>query len=332
MHIGRLLKGYLLSDNNNVNIYIDKVVRYKISINHSAIHLLNETLKRVLNIVKKGFLINEKKITFDFNYYKTISNEQLFIIEQLINNEIIKQNIIFIKKISRQDKKNIHVVCIGKEGMYSIEVCNGTHIKNTKNIVNFCIVSERSVSKGIRRIEALTNKKAIHYIFKNNLIVKNISYNIKQNIKNLEKNILNIINKQKIYIDNLKRFKKIKIKQLIKKLLNQMFYLYEYKILIKKIKIEYKKDLFLILNKLLTKLVKKSIIILYYIKNNSIYVVIKITKDCLNIIQYSVILKTNQNIIYNKNNEFSYIKTSIKTISILYTKKIKNKIKNILKK
>lgn len=327
MHIGRLLKGYLLSD-TNVNIYIDKVFRYKISINHSAIHLLNETLKRVLNIVKKGFLINEKKITFDFNYYKKISNEQLFIIEQLMNNEIIKQNIISIKKLSRQDKKNIQVVCIGKEGSYSIEFCNGTHIKNTKNIGNFCIVSERSVSKGIRRIEALTNKKAIHYIFKNNLIVKNISYNIKQNIKNIEKNILNIINKQKIYIDNLKRLKKIKIKQLIKKLLNQMFYLFEYKILIKNIKIEYKKDLFLILNKILNFILNKSIIILYYIKNNSIYVVIKITKDCLNIIQYSVILKTNQNIIYNNNNEFSYIKTS----SILYIKKIKNKIKNILKK
>ncbi|AGI27178.1 Alanyl-tRNA editing protein [Candidatus Portiera aleyrodidarum] len=342
LHIGILLKGQLVID-NKVNVYIDKFVRYKLSINHSAIHLLNETLKRVLNIniVKKGCLINEKKITLDFNYYKNISNEQLFIIEHLINNEILKKNIIFIKNLSLQDinlvfetnyiKNKLNVVFIGKEGSYSIEVCNGTHIKNTKNIVNFCIVSEKSVYKGIRRIEALTNKKAIYYILKNNLIVKNISYNIKQNIKNIEHNILNIINKQKIYIDQLKTLQKLNIKNIITKLLHQIFYLYEYKILIKKIKSEYKKDVFLIINKLLKNLLKKSIILLYIIKKHYIYVFIKITKDCFDIINSNVILKKllkqNQKIIYNKNNDFSYIKTSKQNL-----KQIKTIIKNILKR
>lgn len=308
LHIGILLKGNLFID-NNVKIYIDKSFRYKISINHYAIHLLNETLKRVLNInlVQKRSLINENKLTFDFFYYKNISNEKLFIIEKLINNEIFKKN------------------------SYSKEVCNGLHVKNTKNIGIFCIILEKSISKGIRRIEALTNKNAINYILKNKLIINNLSYNFKQNINNIENNILNIINKKNIYIDTLKKIKILNIKYLINFLLNKIFYLYEYKILIKKINIDYKKDLFLIINNLLKFLLKKSIIIIYIINNNNIYLFIKITNDFFNKITSNVILNNllKKNIFYKKNNFFSYINTNIKNIKNL--KKIKKIIKTLLK-
>ncbi|CAA3710941.1 Alanyl-tRNA editing protein [Candidatus Portiera aleyrodidarum] len=338
LHLGVLLQGCLFIY-NNVNIYLDKVVRYKISIHHTVMHLVNAMFKRVLNIklVNKGFFINSKTLTFDFNNYKNLSNRTLFIIEQLLNNEFITSTIILKKQTSKQLKKNIqlNLVVIGNEGSFSIEICNGMHIKTTRTIGCFCIVSDKTISKGRRRIVALTNKNAIHYVLKNLLIIKNISYNIKQNIKNIENNIKNILNKQKIYLDYLKHLKQKKRKQIIKMLLDQTFYIFDYKILFTKIKLDSKKDLLFIINKIATKLVKKSIIILYGLKTHFINVFIKVTKDCLKLFTISCenlknFFKTKQTIICITYHDLSYIKTCIKSFSICFTKTVKTIIQNIL--
>lgn len=340
-HVGKLLKGYLINT-NQVIFYIDKLVRYNISVDHSTIHLLQIILQRVTNkkILTKGFVINKKKIKIDFKYYKSFSNKKLFIIEQLINSAITKQHRIFIKHYSKQNhniknkNKNVNVVFIGKEGCYSIDVCNGTHIKNTRNIVFFCIVSDQSLSKGIRRIEALTNKTAIHYTLKNKLLLKNISLGSNIGLNNIEKNIKHLINKKKVFIDEFKMFKQITIKQFIHTLISKMFYLFEYKLLIKKIKSKFQKDLFVILHNLVTKLVNKSIIIFYVFHKTSINVFVKITKDCLKLLPCSFflkqLLKTNQNIFYNVTTDVSYLKTSINNCSMLYTKTLKTNIKTFL--
>ncbi|CEI58763.1 alanine--tRNA ligase-related protein [Candidatus Portiera aleyrodidarum] len=350
LHIGVLLKGILFI-NNKVNIYIDKLYRYKIKKNHSATHLLNETLKRVLNVnlIQKSSLINNKNLTFDFNYHKNISNEKLFIIEKLINNEILKNNIIFIKKLSLKKinkikavalvenkylKEKLNVVFIGKKNSYSIEVCDGLHVESTNKIGVFCIILEKSISKGIRRIEALTDKNAICYLLKNKLLINNVSDIFKQNIYNIKKNILNIINKKNELIDNLREIKNININFFIKKLLKKILYLYNYRILIEKIKIYYKNDLYLIINNLINKLFNKSIIIIYIKINNNINLFIRLTNDFLKKkLNSKIILNklfiNNKNIIYSKKNIFSYISTNKKNVKNLNL--IKNILKNILK-
>ncbi|WP_320410413.1 alanine--tRNA ligase-related protein [Candidatus Portiera aleyrodidarum] len=338
-HVGTLLKGYF-SNTTHVKCYIDKIIRYNISVAHSAIHLLNVTIQRVAKnkLIKKGFFINQNKIIFEYKSYKPLTNKILFIIELLINRAIAKQHIILIKLLSKQ-KKNIkhkNVVVIGKEGGYSIDVCNGTHIKTTKNIGCFCIMSEQCVSKGIRRIEAVTNKNAVRYILNNKLTLKDLSFASNLCLNNVKKNIKHLKNKNKVLLDEFNLFKQITIQKQINKLLSKMFYFFGYKFLIYKIKSKYKKDLFVILHSIVNKLVNKSIIIVYVLNKHNINVFIKITNDCLKFRPYSVffkqVLQTNKTIFYNATTNVSYLKTSINNFNMLYTKTLKTNIKTFLLK
>ncbi|MEM2956262.1 MAG: alanine--tRNA ligase [Candidatus Pacearchaeota archaeon] len=135
---------------------------------HTATHLLNEALRRVISkdIVQKGSNITPERLRFDFNYDKKLTDEQLKAVEQEVNNIIKKALPVEKEEMSVEEAKKIGAqaqfgakyterVSVYKIGNYSIEICAGPHVKNTKELGHFKIIKEEGIAAGIRRIKAV---------------------------------------------------------------------------------------------------------------------------------------------------------------------------------
>jgi len=159
--------------NDNIELEIDINRRKKITINHSSTHLLHNALRHVLgeHVEQKGSLVTDQSLRFDFSHNKALTNDEISSIEKIISNEIeldvlSKQKVTSYKKaidsgaLAFFDEKyddDVRVISIGSK---SIELCGGTHVANTSTIRLFKIISESSVSTGVRRVEAVTGEEA----------------------------------------------------------------------------------------------------------------------------------------------------------------------------
>ena len=159
--------------NSSFHGQVDLERRIKISKNHSATHLLHNTLREVLgtHVEQKGSFVNENYLRFDFSHFSKLSSQDLALIEQKVNNQIREAN-------PQIEERNIPMEIAKQKGAImlfgekygdsvrviqfgnSIELCGGIHVSNSANIGNFKISSESSISSGIRRIEALCDDKA----------------------------------------------------------------------------------------------------------------------------------------------------------------------------
>lgn len=136
---------------------------------HTATHLLNEAIRRVLkrrDIVQKGSNITPERLRFDFNFERKLTDKELRGIENLVNEqtkkglkvERLEMTFEEAKKMGAQaefEQKYGEKVSVYKIGDFSIELCGGPHVKNTKELGRFKIVKEESVAAGIRRIKAI---------------------------------------------------------------------------------------------------------------------------------------------------------------------------------
>ncbi len=144
--------------------------------NHSATHLLHAALRQVLgkHVAQKGSLVNDAYLRFDFSHFAKLTDEEIESIESLVNEQISKN--IALKEereISIDDAmaqgamalfgekygEKVRMICFDPQ--FSIELCGGTHVKQTAEIGIFKIVSESAVAAGVRRIEAISSKEAL---------------------------------------------------------------------------------------------------------------------------------------------------------------------------
>ena len=158
---------------NNINdlftAVVDSKLRKRTESNHSATHLLHQALREILgkHVEQKGSSVHSKSLRFDFSHYEKISDIQLSEIETFVNSKIEDQiSLIENREVPMQDaidngaialfgEKYGDVVRTIKFGD-SVELCGGTHVKNTAEIWQFKIKSEGAIASGIRRIEAIT--------------------------------------------------------------------------------------------------------------------------------------------------------------------------------
>jgi alanyl-tRNA synthetase len=168
-HFGVVREGNLKID-TKVKAHIDESFREKIVPNHSATHLLQAALKKILgdHIEQKGSLVGENRLRFDFSHSEQVNSEQIVDIEDLVNLQIEKnsKSVTEVMTIEEATKKGaiaffgekygeeVRVLDLG-EG-FSVELCGGTHVKTTGEIGLMKIVSESGISAGVRRIEAVT--------------------------------------------------------------------------------------------------------------------------------------------------------------------------------
>ena len=145
--------------------------------NHTATHLLHESLRVILgdHVVQKGSLVNSSYLRFDFTHFSKIEKAELQKIELEVNAKIL-QNIVLNEHVNlplNTAKKLGAIMLFGEkygdvvrmiEFDSSKELCGGTHVSSTGKIGLFKILSEASISSGIRRIEAVTGVNALNYL------------------------------------------------------------------------------------------------------------------------------------------------------------------------
>jgi len=213
-------------------VTIDATKRNNIENNHSATHLLHFALRKVLgnHVEQKGSLVSDKYLRFDFSHVQKMTNKEIEKVEEIVN-ELIKKAIDLDEKrntpineakklgamalFSEKYDEHVRVIKFGE----SIELCGGTHVKNTYKIGLFKLLSEASIATGIRRIEAITGEKAIEYynnIEKQLAQIKELLKNPKDVIKSVEILIAEN-NKISRNLSTLLKEKSISIKDEIKK-------------------------------------------------------------------------------------------------------------------
>ncbi|MDO4788728.1 MAG: alanine--tRNA ligase [Johnsonella sp.] len=174
-HIGYLKKGRL-SMGEKVGMKVERSHREAVCKNHSATHLLHKVLKEVLgnHVEQAGSLVAQNRLRFDFTHFSALSAEDLKKIEELVNREIKAAHEVCTRSMELEaakkegatalfGEKYQDIVRVVNMGEFSMELCGGTHVKNTGDIAVFKILSESGIAAGIRRIEAITGEGVLSY-------------------------------------------------------------------------------------------------------------------------------------------------------------------------
>ncbi|MDB9916026.1 alanine--tRNA ligase [Alphaproteobacteria bacterium] len=223
----------VLSGTLNVGDKVEQILdldkRKQICSHHSATHLLHEALrlKLGLHVAQKGSLVSEEKLRFDFSHTKPISANLIKEIEDEVNYRIKCNENVITKTMSPSEAitkgaialfgekygDEVRVVSIGETTdvnriAWSVELCGGTHVKNTAEISVFKIISETGVSSGVRRIEAITNNSALKYFNREVEQVNDIVELLKTNKSQVVKKIQQLILDNKKLVNELKNLKK----------------------------------------------------------------------------------------------------------------------------
>ncbi len=201
---------------------VDEEYRFRTMCNHTATHLLHQSLRTVLgtHVEQKGSSVNPKNLRFDFSHFSKLSPEELKSIEQFVNARI--QESISLKENRQvplnEAKKSGAIMLFGEKygdtvrtikfGQ-STELCGGTHVKNTADIWHFKIMSESAIASGIRRIEAITSDAVRDYYFEQDDAFGKVKSALK-NPSNVLKSVISLQeenNKLKKEIEQLNKLK-----------------------------------------------------------------------------------------------------------------------------
>ncbi len=174
IHKGRFSRGSFQVD-DQVAAKVDFAKRSATALNHSATHLLHKALREVLgdHVKQAGSLVSPSRLRFDFSHFTQVDHESLMEVERLVNGYIRDNLSIETAEMTKEEAiqtgamaifeerygRKVRVVNMGAG--ISMELCGGTHTKQTGNIGLFRIVSESAVAANVRRIEALTGDKAL---------------------------------------------------------------------------------------------------------------------------------------------------------------------------
>ncbi len=188
--------------NESFKAVVDKNQRLRTECNHSATHLLHQALRDILgtHVEQKGSAVHSKNLRFDFSHFAKLTLEELNDVENFVNARIAdKLPLIEKRHIPKEEAiaegamslfgekygDTVRAIRFGQ----SIELCGGTHVKNTSDIWHFKIISEGAVAAGIRRIEAITNDAAKEYYFENSRAyseMKELLHNAQEPVKALQ--------------------------------------------------------------------------------------------------------------------------------------------------
>ena len=174
-HVGRMTKG-MIKTGDVVTLSVHAADRADTCKNHSATHLLQKALKTVLgsHVEQKGSLVTPDRLRFDFAHFQPMTAEEIAEVEALVNKEIraalpVTTDVMNIEEAKKSgamalfDEKYSENVRVVSMGDFSKELCGGTHVANTSEILAFKILSESGIAAGVRRIEALTGDAVFAY-------------------------------------------------------------------------------------------------------------------------------------------------------------------------
>lgn len=177
---------------------IDSPRRSDIKRNHSATHLLHAALRQVLgtHVHQAGSLVTPERLRFDFSHYQAMTREELLQVEKIVNDKILEAIPVVteIKSLKEAKDEGVmglfeskygEVVRVLKMGKFSMELCGGTHVKNTSEVGLFKITMETGIAAGVRRIEAVTGHGAYNYVLQNVKLIDETAQILKTNPDNI---------------------------------------------------------------------------------------------------------------------------------------------------
>jgi len=188
------------------HLYIDVEKRRGTSRNHTATHLLHYALRRVLgdHVKQAGSLVEADRFRFDFTHFQAMDETEIAMVEDMVNEKILECIHVKIEEKAREDairegatalfeEKYGEKVRVVRIGDFSVELCGGTHVKNTGEIGCLYIINESSLASGVRRIEAVTGKGAVLYKRRLEGILKAISRHTNTEMGRLEDRVLSLV-------------------------------------------------------------------------------------------------------------------------------------------
>lgn len=197
IHSGKVVSGSL-SVNSDARAEVDLSRRSDIMRNHTATHLLQAALRKILgsHVEQSGSLVTPERLRFDFSHFEQISQEDLRKVEELVNDKVFEGIEVSTIETSLDEARKLGATALFGEkygssvrvvraGDFSMELCGGTHVKNTSSIGLFKIVSEAGVAAGVRRIEAVTGKGALKYVDNMENVLKETAACLKTPVKDV---------------------------------------------------------------------------------------------------------------------------------------------------
>ena len=214
VHFVKVQKGYF-EVGNNLEQLINIDLRLDIKRNHSGTHLVHEALRRIVgeHVAQRGSLNNADRLRFDFSHDKPVTEEQIFLVEQLVNKHI-RENTPVITEIMQLDRAkkqgaralfgekygdDVRVVKMSPEdeSHFSIELCGGTHVDSTGDIGFLKIIGESASSSGVRRLEAVTGKKVVDFIENIQVVNNRVSSLLNVSTENLVERVNGLLEEKK---------------------------------------------------------------------------------------------------------------------------------------
>jgi len=237
IHIGKLIKGSI-SKGDTLDLKIDSERRSNIRAYHSATHLLNEALRRILgkHVTQKGSFVGPDRLRFDFSHMKPISKDEVNKIENYVNSMVESKGDVRTRLMTPKEAvangalalfgekygDEVRVLSMGndKDTYFSTELCGGTHVRNTSEIGNFKIVSQSAIAAGIRRVEALRASQLTDYLNSKKIDQENKDKKLQANINQIKNQIKSLggeINQDEQDLNKLKnQYEKLLIDSILK--------------------------------------------------------------------------------------------------------------------
>jgi alanyl-tRNA synthetase len=191
MHKGFVKHGtFRVGDTVSLKVRTD--LRRSIMANHSATHILQWALREVLgdHVKQSGSLVEAQRLRFDFTHFSPLTSDELSRVEQLVNDKVQENLEVASKSMPIEEAMKEGAIALFGEkygdtvrmvsmGGFSKELCGGTHTRRTGDIGLFKIVSEGGIAAGVRRIEAVTGKGALDYVWSLEDEIKGLSLRLK---------------------------------------------------------------------------------------------------------------------------------------------------------
>ena len=192
VHIGTLRQGSL-EKSDAVEMRVDGERRSRLRANHSVTHLMHAALRERLgdHVAQKGSLVSPEYLRFDFSHQKPVNADEIAMIEADVNKRIRENAEVLTRQMTPDEAQDagatalfgekygeeVRVVSMGvragegRESLYSLELCGGTHVTRTGDIGFFKVTSETAVASGVRRIEAVTGEAALQHVGSRDAII-----------------------------------------------------------------------------------------------------------------------------------------------------------------
>ena len=220
IHVGEVTEGRV-AKGDAAQLEVDHARRTAIRANHSATHLLHEALRNALgeHVAQKGSLNAEDRLRFDFSHTKALSLEELAQVEREVNDFIRQNSAVETRIMTPDDARSlgaqalfgekygdeVRVVSMGQaptgkgtDGQtYSLELCGGTHVRQTGDIGLFVTLGDSASSAGVRRIEALTGAAALDYLGRQDRTLASVALELKAQAEDVPERVKALLDERK---------------------------------------------------------------------------------------------------------------------------------------